>query len=161
MAQKEVIVQGAICECQFGFTPDKLKVLTQQMHYANDKDGSIKLIASDKDIGMTFEKNSFGQCKLQPTTGGYLPCIPALQKWEGTYQDVILTNKGKILTEDSKGTCAIAGSPCIRFTHSGQTTQLSQKNIENTDKQLLSQINPLITFNSLDEEPSIDFKTYE
>lgn len=86
MAQKEIIVQGAICECQFSFAPDKLKVLTQQKLYANDKDGSTKLIASDKDIGMTFEKNSFGQCKLQPTTGGYLPCVPALQQWQGMYE---------------------------------------------------------------------------
>lgn len=144
MAQKEIIVQGAICECQFGFTPDKLKVLTQQKHYANDKEGSTKLIATDKDIGMTFEKNSFGQCKLQPTTGGYLPCVPALQQWQGMYEDTILSNQGKILLEDSKGICAVAGSPCIKFTHTGQKAEPSQQNFDNADEELLVQVSPLM-----------------
>ena len=144
MAQKEIIVQGAICKCQFGFTPDKLKVLTQQKHYANDKDGSSKLIATDKDIGMTFEKNSFGQCKLKPTTGGYLPCIPALQKWQGMYEDTVLSNQGKVLLEDSKGTCSVAGSPCIKFTHTGQKAEPSQQNLDNADEELLIQVTPLM-----------------
>lgn len=144
MAQKEIIVQGATCECQFGFQPDKLKVLTQQKHYANDKDASNKLIASDKDIGMTFEKNTFGKCKMQPTSGGYLPCVPALNQWQGMYEDTILTNGGKILLEDSKGTCSIAGSPCISFTHTGQKGQPSQQNMDNADEELLSQVSPVI-----------------
>ncbi len=56
------MVQGATCKCQFGTAPDKLKVLTQSRRYANDKDGSKKLVATHKDIGQPFEKNTFGSC---------------------------------------------------------------------------------------------------
>ena len=150
MAQKEVIVQGAICTCQFGFQQDTLKVLSQKMHYANDKGGEKKLIASDKDIGMTFQQNSFGQCKLQPTSGGYLPCVPALTQWQGFYEKVLLSHKGHILVEDSKGICAIAGSACIQFTHSGQKSQPSIQNIENADDELLSQVNPLVALHDME-----------
>lgn len=144
MAQKEIIVQGATCECQFGNSPDKLKVLTQQKHYANDKDGSSKLIATDKDIGMTFEKNTFGKCKLKPYSGGYRPCVPALQQWVGMYENTVLSNQGKILLEDSKGICSVSGSPCIKFTHTGQKAEPSQQNLDNADEDLITQVTPLM-----------------
>ncbi len=151
MAQKEIIVQGATCECQFGFQPDKLKVLTQQKHYANDKDAFTKLIATDKDIGMTFEKNTFGQCKMQPIATGYRPCVPALNRWQGMYEDATLSNGGKVLLEDSKGTCSIAGTPCISFTHTGQKAQPSQKNFDNADAELLSQVTPLVDWEDISD----------
>ncbi len=74
MALKEKVVQGAICVCKYGSTPDKLKVLTQQKYYINDHQGSSKLAATHKDIGTTFEKNTFGPCKMQLTPGDYKPC---------------------------------------------------------------------------------------
>jgi hypothetical protein len=56
MAEKHIVVQGAQCMCNFGTAPDKLKVLTNQKEYANDKEGSQKPIATTMDIGTTFEK---------------------------------------------------------------------------------------------------------
>lgn len=150
MSQKEIVVQGATCQCQFGFQTDKLKVLTQKKHYVNDKDGNEKLIASHMDIGMTFEKNTFGQCKLQPSNSGYLPCIPALTQWQGQYKDMVLINKGEILLEDSKGTCSISGSPCISFVKTGQQANPSKQNMENADEEVQSQINPLVNFKELE-----------
>ena len=47
MSQKYLVCQGATCKCNFGTTPDKLKVLTQNRHYINDKDGKEKLTSSN------------------------------------------------------------------------------------------------------------------
>lgn len=67
LAQKHLVCQGATCNCKFGTTPDKLKVLTQNKHYINEEEPKEKLVATTADIGSTFEKNTFGLCKLQPT----------------------------------------------------------------------------------------------
>ena len=84
MALKEKVVQGAICLCKFGTTPDKLKVLTHTKYYLNDHEGKEKLAATDKDIGATFEKNTFGPCKMQPIPGGgFKPCQAIVTVWTG------------------------------------------------------------------------------
>ena len=44
MSSKYVVVQDALCECEFGDFPDKLKVLSQQKIYANDNKASKKLL---------------------------------------------------------------------------------------------------------------------
>jgi len=62
MSQKHLVCQGALCKCNFGTAPDTLKVKTQSKRYINDAKGSTKLMATDKDIGKTFEKNTFGSC---------------------------------------------------------------------------------------------------
>ena len=103
MSEKHFVVQGATCVCNFGTTPDKLKVLTQQKHYANDKDGTKKLIVTDKDLGTTFEKNTFGSCKKTNNS----PCSATVTSWTGMYDKVTLSNQGKIILEDSKATCPI------------------------------------------------------
>ena len=143
MSQKHKVCQGAICKCQFGTMPDKLKVLTQNKHYINDKDAKEKLVATHMDIGMTFEKNTFGQCKLQPSSSGYLPCVPALQKWTGQYEKVKYEiNGGNPLLEDSKGICAISGSPSIEITFHGQTAEPTQKNVENASEEVVAELIP-------------------
>ena len=157
MSEKHAVVQGATCECQFGDYPDKLKVLTQTKNYANDNKGSQKLIATTMEIGgATFEKNTFGQCKLQPTPGGFRPCKIAVTKWDGFYEEVILSNGGNILLEDSKATCVISGSPSITVVNHGQTAEGSIENSKNADADVHSQINPLIDVNELNNEDSIE-----
>lgn len=155
--QKEIIVQGATCQCQFGEKPDKLRVLTQRKQYANDKDGGEKLIASHLDVGMTFEKNTFGQCKLKPAGSGFLPCVPALTQWHGQYKEMLLSNQGQILLEDSKGICSTSGSPCISFLKTGQKSEPSQQNVENADEELQSQVNPLINMKEMEIQDPYEF----
>lgn len=152
MAQTDIVVQGATLKCQFGFQPDTMKVYTHEKHYANDNDGATKLIATDKDIGMTLESNSFGKCKMQPTLGGYLPCVPALTRWEGVYEDAILSNGGKVLLETSQCICSIAGSACVSFTNSGQVAEPSPQNFENADTELLLQVFPLVDMSNFRAE---------
>ncbi|KLT67166.1 DUF4280 domain-containing protein [Pedobacter sp. BMA] len=161
MSQKEIVVQGATCQCKYGTAPDKLKVLTQEKHYVNDMDGGQKLIASHVDIGMTFEKNTFGQCKLQPNGGGYNPCVPALTEWKEQYKDMVLINSGQVLVEDSKGVCSISGSPCISITKTGQKGQPSQQNVDNADEDQQSQINPLVNMKELNKQSFYEFLNAE
>lgn len=152
MAEKHFVVQGATCECKFSVEPkiDKLKVKTHSKHYANDKDGKDKLIATDKEIGQTLEKNTFGKCKMQPNgSGDYLPCQAVITKWSGFYEKVILSNKGKILLEDSKATCPIGGPDCITIKNHGQVAEVSKQNVENTDSEVNAQIFPGIDLRTI------------
>lgn len=147
MSEKHIVVQGATCKCKFSVEPklDKLKVKTQTKHYANDKDGKDKLIATDKEIGQTLEKNTFGKCKMQPNgSGDYLPCQATITKWSGFYEKTTLSNQGKLLLEDSKGTCPIGGPDCIEIDKHGQVTEPSEQNFKNSNPDVQNQINPLL-----------------
>lgn len=151
MSEKYIVVQGADCKCKFSVEPliDKLVVKTQEKDFANDKEASKKLIATDKELGQTLEKNTFGKCKLQPTPGGYLPCQAVITKWNDFYEPVIMSNGGKILLEDSKATCPIGGPDCISIDKNGQKTEASAQNAQNANEEVQSQLNPLINSQSL------------
>ena len=147
MSEKHIVVQGATVKCKFSVEPklDKLKVKTQSKHYANDKDASKKLIATDKEIGQTLEKNTFGKCKQQPNgSGDYLPCKAVITKWSGFYDKVTLSNKGKILLEDSKATCPVGGPECITVDKHGQKAEAGKQNAEKAKPQVNNQLNPLV-----------------
>jgi len=143
MAEKHIVVQGALCKCQFGQMPDKLKVLSHQKEYANDKDASKKLIVTTKEIGAaTFEKNTFGNCIKMGTPPP--PCKIMVTEWKDYYEKVQLNNGGYIIVETSKAVCAIAGTPCIEIIDHGQRTEGSPQNCKNADKDVQQQINPLV-----------------
>ena len=155
MAEKHIVVQGATCKCKFSVAPqtDKLKVLTQTKEFANDKDGSKKLIATDKEIGQTLEKNTFGNCKMQPNGTSYNPCMAVITKWSGVYEKVIFEeNSGKILLENSKATCPIGGPDCISIDKHGQTAEGSAQNTKNTNKDVQSQLNPIVNLDDMEKE---------
>ena len=147
MSEKHLVVQGATLKCKFSVEPktDILKVKSQEKHYANDKDAEKKLIATDKEIGQTLEKNTFGKCKMQPNgSGDYLPCQATITKWSGFYEKITLSNKGKILLEDSKGTCPIGGPDCIEVDKHGQKAEAGKQNFKEADPEVHSQINPMV-----------------
>jgi hypothetical protein len=151
MSEKHIVVQDAMCKCQFGSAPDKLKVLSHKKEFANDKDGSKKLIATTKEIGgATFEKNTFGNC---PKMGNPPPpCKPAVTEWKGFYKEVTMSNGGNPLLEDSKAVCSIAGTPCIEIIKHGQTTSAGAQNFKNADPAVQKQLNPLVNSKSITEE---------
>ena len=143
MSDVAIVCNGAMCKCSFGMAPDTFSVISPHKQYVNETSGSQKMIGSTMDIGQPFQAKTFGQCKLQPTTGGFLPCIPAITQWQGFYEKVTLSNQGKILTEDSKAICAIAGSPCVAFTFHGQVGAPSASQAAQTQEEVHSQMNPL------------------
>jgi hypothetical protein len=141
MSQKHLVCQGALCKCNFGTTPDKLKVLTQSKRYINDKDGSEKLMATHKDIGKTFEKNTFGSCAKMNNN----PCQVVVTEWSGYYEKITLEdNKGKALLEDSKATCPIGSKDCITIIKHGQTAGVSSQNVKNADKEAVAELCPMM-----------------
>lgn len=159
MSEKHLVCHEALCKCKQGTMPDKLLVSTQSKHFINDSSMSKKLMATNKEIGQPFEKNTFGNCKLQPTPAGYKTCQPIITEWTGFYKEITLaTNGGNPLLEDSLATCAIAGSPCVEITDHGQVAEVVQKNIDNTDEETLAQLNPLTPMGS-NNPPKVDFKT--
>lgn len=153
MSGKHVVVQGATLKCKFSEKPqtDILKVKSQSKHFANDKEASKKLIATNKEIGQTLEKNTFGNCKLQPTGSSYKPCQAVITQWSGYYEKVTLSNNGKIILEDSKATCPIGGADCITVDKHGQKAELSKHNVKNAQPELQRQINPMVGIKELFE----------
>jgi hypothetical protein len=152
MAQKHIVCHGAICMCNFGSAPDKLMVKSHKKEFINDKDGSQKLVASDKEIGATFEKNTFGPCQKQPIPGGYKPCQAVVTKWSNFYKNVTLQNKGKILLENSKATCPIGGSDCIKITFHGQVNAPAANSVKNANQEVVAAINPVVDMEELENE---------
>ena len=155
MAEKHFVVQGATVKCKFSVEPktDILKVKSQSKHYANDKEGQDKLIATDKEIGQTLEKNTFGKCKKQPNgSGDYLPCQAVITKWSGFYEKITLSNKGKILLEDSKGTCPMGAPDCIVIDKHGQKSEVSKQNVMKANVRISNQLNPLVNMKAFQNE---------
>ncbi len=170
MSEKFIVVQGATCKCSLSVSPqtDTLLVHTQLKDYANDKDGAQKRIATDKEIGLTLQKNSFGQCKMQPTGSSFLPCVAMITKWNNVYENVIMSNDGKILLEDSKASCAIGGPDCISIVNHGQITEVGYQNAKNANPAIHAQLNPLVDIKEIknpvkipSEEISAQFITDE
>lgn len=145
MSEKHYVVEGATCTCQFGKTPDTLVVKTNKKEYANDINGARKLIASTKDIGgATLQLNTFGSCAKMNNA----PCKPVIQQWQGFYDRVTLTNGGNPLLEDSKATCPIGGSPCIKITNHGQVAEVSAANVKKSNDAVLAQLLPVVDMKS-------------
>lgn len=150
MAEKYIIVQGATCTCLFGNTPDTLLVKTHAHDFANDAEGKEKAIATTKEIGSsTLRNNSFESCTKLGSPPP--PCKVNIIEWIRFYEKVTLSNQGKVLLEDSKTVCAIAGTPCISITHHGQIEEPSFQNFKNADRKIQNQLNPLIDIQDMEE----------
>lgn len=144
MSEKTIVVEGAICKCQFGNLPDKLKVLSHAKEYANNQ----KLIVTTMEIGATtLEKNCFGTCPKLGTPPP--PCKPAITEWKDYYEEVVLENGGYIILENSKAVCAISGTPCIEILHHGQISEPCQQNFDNADRDVQGQLNPMANIEDL------------
>ncbi|MGY3793350.1 DUF4280 domain-containing protein [uncultured Aquimarina sp.] len=105
MSSKIYVLDGALLECNQGFVPAKLLVTQNQKVKIQ---GKFKATDMDTQVPATF-----GQCKLKPTSGGYLPCIPALQKWTKTTKTSTLGGSKKFLYEDSECMCGTGGKVTI------------------------------------------------
>jgi len=147
MAEEHLVVQGATCQCNYGDAPDKLKVLSHQKEYANDAEGAYKLIASTKDIGATFQKNTFGSCSKQNNRS----CNAQVTEWKDFFQNVKLSNGGLILLETSKGTCPVGGPDCIKIIMHGQTADVSVQNVANANTAVTNALNPGANVNNINQ----------
>ncbi|WP_068593065.1 DUF4280 domain-containing protein [Cochleicola gelatinilyticus] len=105
MSSKIYVLDGAIVQCDQGFTPAKLLVTENRKVKIQ---GKFKATDMEKQVPQTF-----GQCKLKPSGSSYLPCVPALQKWTKTSGKSTLGGSKKWLFEDSECMCATGGKITI------------------------------------------------
>ncbi|MCS3529776.1 DUF4280 domain-containing protein [Chryseobacterium sp. JUb7] len=155
---KHFVVQKGKAQCNQGDQLPQHKVTAHQHHYWNDSDGNADFLAvTEDDLQFNPPGPSFGQCKLKPTPGGYLPCSYApAGKWQKTYNKVNIIGKS-IVTEISELQCCIGGM--ITINDHGQRGQMSKQNVKTADSKTVQHINPLVkmqNFKELVEESEID-----
>lgn len=128
MSDKLYVLDGAMLQCDQGFTPAKLLVTENKKVKIQ---GKFK--ATDKE---TQVPATFGQCKLKPSGSSYLPCVPALQPWTKTTKKATLGGSKNFLFHDSECMCATGGKITIM-----QHTQInSAGSIKETFKNLAQMI---------------------
>lgn len=148
---KYFVVQKGMCQCNQGFKFPKFKVTSHQKHYWNDKEGQADYLAVTED-DLTFDPPAmpFGNCKLKPTSGGYLPCAYApAGKWKKTYEKVKVMGKS-CLTEISELMCATGGK--ITILKHGQRSEIGKSNVKNTDPNEQHVYNPIVNFEKFQED---------
>lgn len=145
MAEQFLVCQRAECKCCYGSSPDNLLVKTQSTRYINDN-GSQKLLATNKELGQTFEKNTFGSCSKKKGNA----CTVSVTEWCNVYEKITLEeNHGYALIDCSKATCPIGSKGCISIIWHGQTAQVNLLNIVNINENILNQLMPLVNQNEL------------
>lgn len=147
---KYFIVQKGTVQCNQGFTFPKFKVSSHQKHYWNDADGNADYLAvTEDDVQLDPTAQPFGQCKLRPTSGGYLPCVYApAGKWQKTYEKVKVMDKN-CLTEISELMCTTGGK--ITIQKHGQQSETSKSQVNNANTQEQQVYNPIVDFETFKE----------
>lgn len=138
MTDKHFVVHGALCKCNFGSKPGRIRVDTNS-EYMNDAWGSSKPVASSAETGNAFMPGAFGVCALTHTS-----CVPNILRWNNTLPHITLSNGGKILTEHSTARCAVAGSTCISILHHGQTATVTDHRVPENAVASTTALNPLV-----------------
>ncbi|MEJ5052010.1 PAAR-like protein [Chryseobacterium culicis] len=148
---KYFIVQKGTVKCNQGFKFPKFKVTSHQKHYWNDEEGNADYLAvTEDDLQLDPAAQPFGQCKLKPTSGGYLPCAYApAGKWQKTYEKVKVMEKS-CLTEISELMCSTGGK--ITILKHGQQSETSKSQVGKANTQEQQVYNPVIDFDAFKED---------
>ena len=75
----QIITNTAELSCNQGTATSKLNVTSQDFVTIEGK-----AMATEEDKQANTNIQPFKQCKLKPSSGGYLPCVPAPIQWEDT-----------------------------------------------------------------------------
>lgn len=133
-----------MCKCYHGFKSPKFKVISHQKYYWNNADGETDYLAvTEDDLTLDPFAMPFGQCKLKPSSGGYLPCSYApVGKWQKPYEKVKVMEHS-CLTEVSELMCAVGGK--ITIMKHGQQNEAGKSNAANADPTEQGMYNPVMT----------------
>ena len=140
-----------MCQCDKGFKFPKFKVTSHQKHYWNNADGQADYLAVTED-DLTFDPPAmpFGNCKLRPTSGGYLPCVYAPSgKWQKACDKIKVMDKS-CLTEISELMCTTGGK--ITILKHGQQSEVGKKNVEKASSFEQQIYNPVIDFEEFKDQ---------
>ncbi|WP_181446071.1 DUF4280 and LysM peptidoglycan-binding domain-containing protein [Chryseobacterium candidae] len=147
---KYFIVQKGTVQCNQGFKFPKFKVTSHQKHYWNDEEGNADYLAvTEDDLQLDPAAQPFGQCKLKPSSGGYLPCAYApAGKWQKTYEKVKVMGKS-CLTEISELMCSTGGK--ITILKHGQQSEIGKSQVAKANTQEQQVYNPVVDFDEFKE----------
>ncbi|WP_426477703.1 DUF4280 and LysM peptidoglycan-binding domain-containing protein [Chryseobacterium sp. CBSDS_008] len=148
---KYFIVQKGTVQCNQGFKFPKFKVTSHQKHYWNDEEGNADYLAvTEDDLQLDPAAQPFGQCKLKPSSGGYLPCAYApAGKWQKTYEKVKVMGKS-CLTEISELMCSTGGK--ITILKHGQQSEAGKSHVAKANTQEQQVYNPVVDFDEFKED---------
>jgi len=148
---KYFIVQKGTVQCNQGFKFPKFKVTSHQKHYWNDGEGNADYLAvTEDDLQLDPAAQPFGQCKLKPSSGGYLPCAYApAGKWQKTYEKVKVMGKS-CLTEISELMCSTGGK--ITILKHGQQSEVGKSQVAKANTQEQQVYNPVVDFDEFKED---------
>lgn len=148
---KYFIVQKGTVQCNQGFKFPKFKVTSHQKHYWNDEEGNADYLAvTEDDLQLDPAAQPFGQCKLKPSSGGYLPCAYApAGKWQKTYEKVKVMGKS-CLTEISELMCSTGGK--ITILKHGQQSEIGKSQVAKASTQEQQVYNPVVDFDEFKED---------
>lgn len=148
---KYFVVQKGTVQCNQGFKFPKFKVTSHQKHYWNDEEGQADYLAvTEDDLQLDPAAQPFGQCKLKPTSGGYLPCAYApAGKWQKTYEKVKVLGKS-CLTEISELMCSTGGK--ITILKHGQQSEAGKSHVGKANTQEQQVYNPVVDFDEFKED---------
>lgn len=148
---KYFIVQKGTVQCNQGFKFPRFKVTSHQKHYWNDEEGNADYLAvTEDDLQLDPAVQPFGQCKLKPTSGGYLPCAYApAGKWQKTYEKVKVMGKS-CLTEISELMCSTGGK--ITILKHGQQSEAGKSHVGKANTQEQQVYNPVVDFDEFKED---------
>ncbi|EKB60482.1 DUF4280 domain-containing protein [Bergeyella zoohelcum] len=159
---KYFVIQRGKAQCNQGVSFPTFKVSSHQKHYWNDAEGQADYLAvTEDDVQFTPSVQPFGaQCKLQPTSGGYLPCSYApAGKWTSCYEKVKVLGKSCV-TEASELQCAIGGKITVK-SH-GQQSEITKAHVRKANAQEHRIYNPFFDFeafqNQIEKKDIGDFK---
>lgn len=124
-------------------------------HYWNDAEGEAGYLAvTEYYLTLDLPATPFGQCKLQPSSGGYLPCSYApVGKWQKPYEKVKVMGHS-CLTEMSELQCAVGGK--ITVMKHGQQSEAGKSNAVNASSQEQDVYNPVMDYDEFKEEINPD-----
>ncbi|PAM92344.1 hypothetical protein B4N84_26445 [Flavobacterium sp. IR1] len=116
----------------------KLLVTSHQKVILNDE--KDKYFATEIDKTFDPPAATFGKCKMQPSSSGYLPCtLSAGPKWDKSYEKTkVLGNK--VLTMKSVLKC-VAFNGEIKIAKHGQTDGVMKEHADNTNPAAMALIN--------------------
>ena len=148
---KYFVIQKGKCQCNQGFQFPSFKVTSHKKHYWNDDEGQADYLAvTEEDLTLNPPAMPFGNCKLKPSSGGYLPCTFApAGKWTKTYDKVKVMGKSCV-TEVSELMCSIGGK--ITILKHGQQSEAGKSNVKKADVREQQTYNPMVDFEEFQEE---------
>ncbi|MDR1199837.1 MAG: DUF5675 family protein [Prevotellaceae bacterium] len=140
-----LVCKGALCKCDKGAAPGRLKITSHSKYYINDASGE-KLVATVADV--QFEEPAFGTCAAKNNS----KCKPAAIKWEVKAGDEHPVAGGnKILTDNGKLTCTAGGGKIEILAH-GQVQSVSSVDMDDYSAGIENAVNCLASSESAMEE---------